>query len=258
MQKVILITGTSSGLGKEISNLLSMKNVVYGGVRNLQDFEAGERVIPIKLDVTNDTQCKKAIETIIKKEGRIDVLINNAGYTISGPDFDFSVSDFQQILDTNSIGPFRLIKYVVPQMKKQKSGKIINITSLNGLVSFPNFGLYSASKHALEAFGVALHYELKKFGINVTSLAPGAIFSENHKPSNLQHKPAREKFKILYLLMPMVTRRRVAKRVELIISSKNPPAEIVMGADALITTFLKRFAPSFFWDYLMSFVWNKK
>lgn len=258
MEKIILVTGTSSGLGKAIAKELSLGNIVYAGARNLGKVPAGKGLKPIKLDITSELDCRNAVERIIKEEGRIDVLINNAGYGIVGPTTDFSSEDFLKILNTNPVGAFRLIKRVVPYMKKQKSGKIINITSLNGLISLPNFGLYSASKHGLHALGVALHYELRKYGIWVTNLAPGAIASYEKSSKALPHKPAREKFKILKFLMPMVTRSSVADKVEKLIDSSNPPVEVIMGADARITTFLKRFLPSFAWEYLMSLVWNKK
>ncbi len=258
MKKVILITGASGGLGKILVRRLLGKNIIYASARNPDEIERGKNIKPIKLDIASERDCKEAVEKIVKSEGRVDVLINNAGYGLAGPATDFSSEDFLKILNTNAVGAFRLIKRVVPYMKKQKSGKIINITSLNGLISLPNFGLYSASKHGLDALGVALHYELLPYGIWVTNLAPGAIASEEGEGGRLPHKPAREKFKILKFLMPMVTRNSVADKVEKLIDSSNPPVEVIMGADARITTFLKRFLPSFAWEYLMSLVWNKK
>ncbi len=259
MQKVILITGTSSGLGKVLAEKFSSRNTVYAGTRDQNEAPVGKNIKPIKLDITSEKDCREAVEGIVKEKGRIDVLINNAGYGLAGPATDFSSEDFLKILDTNTVGAFRLIKYAVPYMKKQRRGKIINITSLNGLLSLPNFGLYSASKHGLHALGVALHYELAKYGIFVTNLAPGAISSGLEGKGKLfPHKPAREKFRILNFLMPMVTREQVAQKIQEIMETPRPPAQIVMGADARITTFLKRFLPPFAWEYLMNFVWSKK
>jgi NAD(P)-dependent dehydrogenase (short-subunit alcohol dehydrogenase family) len=258
MHKVILITGTSSGLGEVITKILSSQNIVYAGARSPDEVPVGTNIKPIKLDITSEADCKEGVEKIIREEGRIDVVINNAGYGLVGPTTDFSSEDFLKILDTNTVGAFRLIKYVVPHMKKRKEGRIINITSLNGLISLPNFGLYSASKHGLEALGIALRYELIKYGIWVTNLAPGAIYSKEEYTKALPHKPAREKFRILYFLMPMVTREQIARKIEELIETPRPPVEVLMGADAKITTFLKRFLPSFAWEYLMNFVWSKK
>lgn len=257
-KKIILITGASSGLGKTLVKELSKNFVVYAGARNPEGVEEGRNIKPIKLDITSEKDCLDVVERIVEKEGRIDVLINNAGYALVGPTTDFKTEEFLKILDTNIVGAFRLIKYAVPYMKKQKGGRIINITSLNGIISLPNFGLYSSSKHGLHALGIALRYELQKYGIWVTNLAPGAIASESKTTKSLPHKPAREKFRILSVLMPMLTKRDITEKVREIIDSYHPPAQVIMGADAKITAFLSRFFPSFVWDYLMNLVWSKK
>ena len=119
-------------------------------------------IIALTLDITNSDACEKLVSKISQKEKKVDVLVNIAGYTISGPSLGFSESDFRDIVNVNLFGVFRLIKNIYPLMKMNGGGKIVNITSLNGLISLPNFGLYSASKHALEALGDALYYELYK------------------------------------------------------------------------------------------------
>lgn len=257
-KKIILITGANSGLGKTLAKELSKDFVVYAGARNPGEVEEGRNIKSIKLDITSEKDCKDAMEKVVENEERIDVLINNAGYALVGPTTDFKTEEFLKILDTNIVGAFRLIKYAVPYMKKQKGGRIINITSLNGIISLPNFGLYSSSKHGLHALGIALHYELQKYGIWVTNLAPGAIASEGKTTKSLPHKPAREKFRILSLLMPMLTRRDVAEKVRELIDSSHPPAQVIMGADARIVTFLKKILPSCLWDKLLFYIWSKK
>lgn len=250
---VVLVTGTSSGLGKVIAHKLELKKYrVYWGSR-----EKIAHPRQIKLDVTSDSDCDEAVRKIIKKEGRIDVLVNNAGYSLAGPTTDFSSEDFLKILDTNSVGPFRLIKRVVPYMRKRKSGRIINITSLNGFAALPNFGLYSSSKFALEALGQALRYELVGSGIWITNVAPGAILDEKKDVSKLPHKSAREKFWFLKILLPMITKEAVAQNVIDIIKSPNPPPRVVLGNDAKIVFLLQRYLPDFLWDRLMFFVWNR-
>lgn len=254
-RKIILVTGASRGLGRVMVEILETNGyTVYKGVRNIQ--EGGGKVV--KLDITNEQDCRDAVKQIIEKEGRIDVLINNAGYTIAGPTTGFEIKDYQQILNTNTIGAFRLIKEVVGQMRKQKYGRIINITSLNGLVALPNFGLYSSSKFALEALGLSLRYELAKDNVWVTNVAPGAIASGAKEGAPLPHKPAREKFKILYFLMPMLSQEKVAKEIASLIKNPFPPAEKILGADAKITVFLQRILPPLIWDRLMLYVWSKK
>lgn len=254
-RKIILVTGASRGLGRVMAEILETNGyTVYKGVRNIQ--EGGGKVV--KLDITNEQDCRDAVKQIIEKEGRIDVLINNAGYTIAGPTTGFEIKDYQQILNTNTIGAFRLIKEVVGQMRKQKYGRIINITSLNGLVALPNFGLYSSSKFALEALGLSLRYELAKDNVWVTNFAPGAIASGAKEGAPLPHKPAREKFKILYFLMPMITQEKIAQKLIEIIENPRPPASVLMGNDAKITHLLQKILPGVVWDKLLLFVWNKK
>ena len=260
MRKTILITGCSSGLGEKLAEALSSRGYkVYAGARNPEDIKIrGKLIRPVKLDITKEAQCEEAIRYIIEKEGKIDVLINNAGYTIAGPTSDFTPQDYLNILDTNAVGAFRLVRLVLPQMKKQKSGKIINITSLNGLISLPNFGLYSSSKFALEALGQALRYELAKDNISVTNVAPGAILSKSLKGKSLPHRSAREKFLLLKILMPMITQEEVVRKINSIIDNPHPPARAILGRDAKITYFLQKVLPFSVWDKLLLFVWNKK
>lgn len=255
MCKVVLITGASSRLGRKLSHFLDKRGfVVYSGYRS--DKAKIKSGTPILLDVVSDKDCKSAIARIVKKQGKIDVLINNAGYTVVGPSEKQSSQDFIDILNTNTVGALRLIKLVLPYMKKQKSGKIINITSLNGLVSFPNYGIYSASKHALEALGSALYYELAGDNVWFTNIAPGAI-AMGKSINKAPHKPAREKFFLLSLLLPMVTPIEISEKVEKIIKSPKPPASVLMGRDAKTIVLLKRLLPSVVWNRLMLYIWSK-
>lgn len=266
MLQVVFISGCSRGLGKSLAETLASKGfVVYAGVRKQEDIKklnsiwknSFPTIHPIKLDITLDKDCQRAVKKIIVNEKHIDVLVNNAGYGLSGPTDRFTPQEYLDILDTNAVGAFRLIREVVPQMHSQKKGRIINITSLNGIVSLPNFGLYSSSKFALEALGLALRQELKKDGIWVTNIAPGAITSKTKLIKDLPHVPAREKFWIIKKLMPMVTQEEVVAAIERVINNPKPPARVIFGRDAQITTFLQRFLPQKLWDFLLSFVWQK-
>lgn len=266
MPQVILITGCSRGLGKLLAETLASKGfVVYAGVRKLEDvsrlkslWESSHLAIhPVKLDITVDKNCKEAVKRITVNEKHVDILINNAAYALAGPTDQFTTQEYLDILNTNAVGAFRLIREVIPQMRSQKSGRIINITSLNGVLSLPNFGIYSSSKFALEALGLALRYELKSSNIWVTNIEPGAIAQKTKSTKKLPHVPAREKFWIIKKLMPMVTQEEVVKAIEGVISSQKPPARVILGRDAQITTFLQRFLPQRLWDCLLSFVWRR-
>lgn len=269
MGKTIFVTGCSRGLGKLLAEKLAKKNyLVYAGIRDLvgskELITSWKKIFPnmkpVKLDVTSDDDCSRVVKQLISKEKRLDVLINVVGYSKSGSLEQFSVQDYKNILDTNAIGTFRLIREVVPLMKSRKSGRIINITSLNGLLALPNFGIYCSSKFALEALGLSLRYELARYNVWVTNVEPGAIYNKDKTEKGIKfpHIPVRERFWIFKKLMPMVTEEEVAETIAEVIESPRPPAQVILGRDAQITTFLQRFLPKAVWDRLLRYVWNKQ
>jgi len=171
--KVVLITGGSSGIGKSIAEYLSDRNYkVYGTSRNPQN-QSSLKFELVALDVTKIETITAAVNSIIEKEGRLDVLINNAGVGITGPLEETPEIEIKKAFDTNYFGPLNVIKSVLPQMRKQKSGLIINITSIAGYMGLPYRGIYSASKGALELTTEAFRMELKDFNISMTNVAPG-------------------------------------------------------------------------------------
>ncbi len=173
MSKVVLVTGGSSGIGKSICELLNKKGiVVYGTARNPKKYKEFDFKL-LKLDVNDNKSITKAVEEIISKEGKLDILVNNAGMGITGPIEDTPTEEMRSVFNTNLFGPIDVIKAVLPQMRKQKSGLIINITSIAGYMGLPFRGIYSASKGALELVTESLRMELKNFGIEVTNVAPG-------------------------------------------------------------------------------------
>ncbi len=173
MKKVIFITGASSGIGKSIGTFLHHKDfVVYGTSRNPDALT--ESPFPLlKLDVRNPQSILDCVAQIIQKEGRIDVVINNAGVGITGPIEEIPTAEIRNNFETNLFGPIEVMKAVLPQMRAQKSGLIINITSIAGYMGLPYRGIYSASKGALELISEALRMEVKSFGIQITNVAPG-------------------------------------------------------------------------------------
>lgn len=173
MSKVVLITGGSSGIGKSVGEYLSEKGfVVYGTSRHPEKIKNHPFKL-VALDVNNLDSINKAIADIIANEGRLDILINNAGMGITGPVEDTPTAEMRKVFDTNFFGAIDVIKAVLPQMRQQKKGLIINVTSIAGYMGLPFRGLYSASKGALELTTEALSMELKQFGIKVTNVAPG-------------------------------------------------------------------------------------
>lgn len=173
MSKVILITGGSSGIGKSIGEFLHHKGfVVYGTSRNPEKIT--NSVFPlIALDVRDTESIKNAITKVIGFSGRLDIVINNAGVGITGPLEEIPAQEIRNNFETNFFGPIEVMKAVLPQMRAQKSGLIINITSIAGYMGLPYRSVYSASKGALELITEALRMEVKAFGIDITNVAPG-------------------------------------------------------------------------------------
>lgn len=173
MSKVVLITGGSSGIGKSVGEFLLEKGyVVYGTSRSPEKYKQSKFPI-IELDVTKNETITTCINTLVEKEGKVDVLINNAGAGITGPIEEIPESEIKRNFETNFFGPINVIKAVLPQMRIQNSGLIINVTSIAGYMGLPYRGIYSASKGALEIITEAFRMEIKDFNIHMTNVAPG-------------------------------------------------------------------------------------
>src|SRR6218665_1873572 len=173
MSKVVLITGGSSGIGKAIGEFLFHKGfTVYGTSRNPEKIT--NSLFPlIALDVRNAESIQHAVQKVISISKRIDIVVNNAGVGITGPIEEIPTEEMRNNFETNFFGPIEVIKAILPQMSEQKSGLIINITSIAGYMGLPYRGIYSASKGALEIVTEAISMEVKNFGINITNVAPG-------------------------------------------------------------------------------------
>ena len=181
MKKVIIVTGASSGIGKATAlQLIQEGHTVYGlarRVENMQDLiVAGGNAM--SMDVTNHDQVHAVIMNIINKERRIDVLVNNAGFAIWGAVEDTSYEDAKRQFEVNIFGLAEVTKEVLPIMRKQKNGRIINVSSIGGKIYSPLGAWYHATKHALEGWSDCLRLEVKNFGIDVVIVEPGAIRTE--------------------------------------------------------------------------------
>lgn len=173
-QKVVLITGGSSGIGKSIGLYLTSKGLkVYGTTRDLNKHPNFEIFELLPLEVTDPASVQTTVEKLIAKEGRIDVLVNNAGVGITGPIEETPHEEIQKAFDINFNGPLHMAKAVLPHMRRQNSGCIINITSIAGSMGLPYRGIYSATKAAMGIVTEALRMETKDFGIQIATLAPG-------------------------------------------------------------------------------------
>lgn len=185
--KVIFITGTNSGFGYLTAKGAAEKgHTVYASMRNTttrnadraKELNAIENINVIELDVTNSDQVKSEIENVIEKEGRIDVLVNNAGYYGGGITETFSENDVEKMFDVNLKGPWRTIKSALPQMRSQGDGLIINVSSSLGRFSAPFMTVYNSTKFALEGLIEGLHYEVRPLGVDAVLVQPGAFPTE--------------------------------------------------------------------------------
>ncbi|RKR13357.1 short-subunit dehydrogenase [Maribacter vaceletii] len=173
-RKVVLITGGSSGIGNSIGCYLVQKGyVVYGTTRNVHKYPDFKDFNLLQLDVRDTESITNAFRKVIEKEGSIDVVINNAGVGITGAIEETPTEEILNAFSTNFNGPINVIKGVLPYMREQNSGLIINITSIAGYMGLPYRGIYSATKGALNIVTETLRMETKDFGVQITSLAPG-------------------------------------------------------------------------------------
>ena len=253
MKQVAIITGCSSGIGYETSILLAKNGFkTYATMRNtdkgnkLKEIAEKENVDLkiIKLDVTDDHSIKNAIKEIVQETNRIDVLVNNAGNNIAGAVEDLSIEEFKEQFETNFFGLIRVTKEVLPIMRKQRMGIIVNVSSIVGKIPIPLNSAYVSSKFAVEGFSESIRYELEDFGIKVILIEPGVIksnFYENTKMSknslmdpNSPYHPIAQK--IFDAFLPMLQYAFPTKKVADIIleavTSDNPEIRYAVGDDA--------------------------
>ncbi|WP_144799310.1 SDR family oxidoreductase [Halorubrum depositum] len=178
VQKTVLITGCSSGIGRAAAHAFNDEGwTVYATARNPADVETlGEAGCELAtLDVTDQSDVDRVVDRILDEEGKIDAVVNNAGYGQFGPIEDVSTAKVHEQFDVNVYGPHRLVKAVLPAMRRERDGTIVNVSSVAGRVSFPGGGVYSGSKFALEAMSDALRNEVAEHGIDVVVVEPGPV-----------------------------------------------------------------------------------
>ena len=181
MRKVILVTGASAGIGREAAILLAREgHTVYAGARRLDRLEelTEHGIAPVEMDVTREDDNERAVSRIMERERRIDVLINNAGFGLYGPVEEIPLDDARYQFDVNLFGLAHLTQLVLPHMRAQRSGRIINVSSVVGKIFVPLGAWYVATKHALEGWSDCLRLETAPFNIQVVLVEPGAIRTE--------------------------------------------------------------------------------
>ncbi len=261
MSKVVLVTGASSGIGYSTAQLLSSKGyTVYGTSRNPKN-DSNDTFSMIALDVTSEESIKSCIESIISKEGRLDVLINNAGMGITGPVEDTPTKEMRRVFDTNFFGAVDVIKAVLPHMRQNKFGQIVNITSIAGYMGLPYRGIYSATKGAFELTMESLRMEVKEFGVIVTNVAPGDVAT--NIAAGRYHTPVFEdsayktKYQANLNLMDEhvdsgMSPEKMAQKINQILQKKNPKVHYKVGGFMeKFSIVLKRILPDKMYEKLL-------
>lgn len=254
MSRAVLIAGASSKIGRVVcGELIKNGYLVYAGFRN-NSISKNDNVIPIKLDITSESSCQKAIRTIHLSKNKLVAVVNLVGVTISGDSIGSSSLDLISLLNTNIVGAFSLMKAVLPILPK--NGRIINIGSLSGLISFPNFSLYSATKFALRGLSLGLYQEWVSRKRYVVCFSLGAIANDSNR--TLAHNSARDKIPLLKILLPLITPAIIAKKIVEVIRLDNPPSEILVGNDTIFLSLLNRLLPAKWWTDIQQYIWRKQ
>ena len=266
-KKIILLTGASSGIGYDAALMLAEQgHKVYAAARRVEKMEPlrEKGVIPIRMDVTDESSMAEGVKTVLDADGRIDVLINNAGYGYFGAIENVPMEDARRQIEVNVFGLARLCQMVLPIMRNQGSGRIINTSSVAGKVVLYYGGWYHVSKYSVEAFSDALRMEMKPFGIDVVMIEPGGIKTEwghiaaDHLAASSKDTPYEatalnesRAFHWIYdskfLSKPSV----VATAISRAVNSRHPLARYRIGAYSGAIVFFHWLLPTRWWDALM-------
>ena len=266
MKKVILVTGASSGIGFDAAVALAKQgHRVYAAARRVERMEPLKAfgVVPLRMDVTDEASMEAGVRTVLEAEGRIDALVNNAGYGYFGAIENVPLEEARRQLEVNVFGLARLCQLVLPAMREQGNGRIVNISSVAGKAVLYFGGWYHVSKFSVEALSDALRMELKPFGIDVSMIEPGGIktnwgiiaadhLAESSKDTPYEAEGLRESetmrkaYSMRLLSNPSVVTRAISKAV----NSRRPRARYRVGFGAHTLVFLHTILPARWWDAL--------
>lgn len=257
---VAIVTGTSSGLGKATAKLLAENGYkVYAGTLTPVEDEVLPGVTNYFLDVTKDSAVEDFVQYVLNEAGRIDALVNNAGYALAGALEEIPLDKAQELMDVNFFGAVRMCKACLPVMREQKSGHIVNITSGAGITAQPYAGFYSASKYALEGYSEALRHEVWQLGIKIALVEPGwmktnVVENAVYVPNELDtYKERRQRVLDLVAdysatgMQPV----EVANTVLSALQSKQPKARYRIGKDVVSSYWSRKFLPSRLYEHFV-------
>ena len=257
--KVILITGASSGIGKASANYLAEQgNIVFGTSRFPGSYPNPENFKMLQMDITDNPTIEAAVEQIVREQGRIDVLINNAGFGIAGAAEDTSIVKGKEQFDTLFFGAVRLINKVLPLFRNQNSGLIINISSIGGLIGLPYQAYYSAAKFAIEGYTEALYKELRPTNIKTVLIEPGDFNTEfTSKRQIIRKSKQSDSFSKTLKVIEDDEQNgkdpiKIAQLIHKIIENKKPKLRYIVGSfHQKLAAFLKRILPNRLFDWII-------
>jgi NAD(P)-dependent dehydrogenase (short-subunit alcohol dehydrogenase family) len=252
-QRVALVTGVSSGIGLATARKLLAKGFrSFGTVRETSRVSAVPPGVElIQLDVRDEKSVSAGVRAVLDRAGRVDVLINNAGSVLVGSLEETSISEAKELFDTNFFGVLRMSRAVLPSMRRQKWGRIINISSVLGFLPAPYQGIYAASKHALEGYSESLDHEVRRFGIRVSVIEPGFTRTNLEQNSHLIGEPltdyASERSSVLAALAKGIAAGDSPDAVAAVVlaaaTDPTPRLRYPGGRQAKILSLVKKFAP---------------
>ena len=273
ISRAVLVTGSSSGIGRATAERLAHSGwTVYASARRLESLADLEGCRPLQLDVGDDASMRAAVERIEQEERAVGVLVNNAGYSQSGAVESVPLDEARRQFETNVFGLARLTQLVLPGMREQGWGRIVNVSSMGGRLTFPGGGWYHASKHAVEALSDALRFEVQSFGIDVVVIQPGLIrtsFAEAAVGSIEQDDGPYARFNAAVgaatagAYENALARRlgggpeTVAKAIEKAISAKRPRTRYPVTGSARLFMTLRRVLSDRAWDALVGRTYPK-
>jgi NAD(P)-dependent dehydrogenase (short-subunit alcohol dehydrogenase family) len=254
--KITLVTGASSGIGREIALLLAQRGArVFGTARNPKSAQPVPGVELVRLDVTDDASVNEAIQGITRKAGPIEVLVNNAGYGLTGALEETNLHEARDQFETNFFGVLRVTNAVLPRMRESGYGRIVNISSVVGFIPAPFMGMYTASKHAVEGYTETLDHEVRQFGVRAVLVQPSytkSNINQNEKSAQTHldaYAVQRERMhaRVARGIRQGDEPRLVAEAVWRAVTAKSPRLRYPVGQGVLVSL-LHRFAPVALFD----------
>jgi short-subunit dehydrogenase len=254
--KIAIVTGASSGIGEATAKaLVNAGYKVYGTARSPKT-ENNLSYTMLPLDINNEESIRVLVNEVIKREGKIDVLVNNAGIGLMGPIEETSMTQIRSVFETNVFGTIQMTKEVLPYMREHGGGTIVNISSVLGKIPFPGMGIYSASKHAVEAFSEALNHEVRNLNIRSILIEPGLTKTkfDNNSIYGEDENPIYDSFRahirtVIDIMMKTADEpETIAEIILKAISEKNPKLRYAGSSSAGKLLFLRKMVPEMAFD----------